>query len=366
MSVNAAWPAANEIVAGARPASRTAGRSSTQSSVVLVPMSTTSTPPTTKPATVPSRPRSTFCAGAQRVGAQHRERAEHDPEGVLHAREVGDEHREAEADGAADAVLQPQRVALDVGAGALVRGGERACQPGRLAAEELIEPAAPLGGGGRSRRSPAICETTKLSSCARKLGSSAEITSPLPVTPAGSFRSRCARARRAARAARRAPRAGHRRTAAARPADPRSVRAPGPRRSSRRTARGSAVAACRSGAAWRTSVLSQRSSSTRRTTARAAVLSPVGRYGVAKNTACSASTASSARAIAASRSRRPCAQPGGQRRGTPAIAAPRTGIARRRRPQQRDGEQRRRRRGTPAGQAIGDRGGRRRPARPAG
>ena len=51
------------------------------------------------------------------------------------------------------------------------------------------------------------------------------------------------------------------------------------------------------GAERSTIAFSQRSSSTSRTIARAEVLSPVGRNGVAKNTVCSASSAASARAI---------------------------------------------------------------------
>jgi hypothetical protein len=66
---------------------------------------------------------------------------------VLHAAQVGDEHREAEADPAADAVLQPQRGSLDVGAGALLRRRQRAGQPARAAAHQLVDPAAPLGRG---------------------------------------------------------------------------------------------------------------------------------------------------------------------------------------------------------------------------
>ena len=60
MTVNAAWPAAKEIAVGARPANSTANGSSTHSTVVLVPISATSAPPTTNPAVVPSRPRIAF------------------------------------------------------------------------------------------------------------------------------------------------------------------------------------------------------------------------------------------------------------------------------------------------------------------
>ena len=64
---------------------------------MLVPISATSAPPTTKPAVVPSDRPGDVLAGAERVGAQHRERSEDHPEPVLHRGDVGDEHRQREA-----------------------------------------------------------------------------------------------------------------------------------------------------------------------------------------------------------------------------------------------------------------------------
>ena len=58
--MKAAWPAANETVAGARPASRIAIGSSTQRTVVLVPISVTRIAPTMNPAAVPSSARTMF------------------------------------------------------------------------------------------------------------------------------------------------------------------------------------------------------------------------------------------------------------------------------------------------------------------
>ena len=210
MTVNAACPAANEIAAGARPANRTANGSSTHSSVVLVPMSRTSTPPTTKPGDGAQQAAEHVLTGAQRVRAQHRQRAEHDPERVLHAGEVGDEHGEAEADGAAHAVA------------AATSEWRSTWAPARSCAADS-GPASPTGWRPSScssqlRRSAAaarsmfcaICETTKLSSCARKPGSSAEITSRRPSAPAAHGGAALQLAR-AARAARRAPRAAPRR-----------------------------------------------------------------------------------------------------------------------------------------------------------
>ena len=60
MTVNAACPASNDTAAGANPATRTARGSRIQRSVVLVPISATIAPPTTTPAAVPARPRTTL------------------------------------------------------------------------------------------------------------------------------------------------------------------------------------------------------------------------------------------------------------------------------------------------------------------
>ena len=59
VSVNAAWPAANEIAAGATPASRIASGSRNHSSVALVPITVSIAAPMTNPTTVPDRPRTT-------------------------------------------------------------------------------------------------------------------------------------------------------------------------------------------------------------------------------------------------------------------------------------------------------------------
>ena len=55
--MNAPWPAANEMAAGAMPANSTAIGSSTQSRVVSVPMISSTTAPITKPMLVPRIPR---------------------------------------------------------------------------------------------------------------------------------------------------------------------------------------------------------------------------------------------------------------------------------------------------------------------
>ena len=60
VSVKAAWPASNEIAAGATPANSTATGSSSQSAVMFVPTSHTSVPPIRSPAAVPPIARRTF------------------------------------------------------------------------------------------------------------------------------------------------------------------------------------------------------------------------------------------------------------------------------------------------------------------
>ena len=136
VSVNAAWPAANEIAAGATPAKRTASGSSTQSTVGVradQQQRARRRRRTRRPCRAAAQ---RVLPGVQGVGAQHRQRAEHDPERVLHAGQVGDEDGQAEPDRAAHAVVQPDRVRLDVCRRAFLGGRQRAGQPGGLAAEQ--------------------------------------------------------------------------------------------------------------------------------------------------------------------------------------------------------------------------------------
>jgi hypothetical protein len=137
----------------------------------------------------------------------------------------------------------------------------------------------------------ATCPTMNASSCERKLGSSAEITPSPPVSPGAAAVTPASSESRAALILPRASSSGA------------------------QLARGSASSAahcsstvaalsltlhtgrlgrcgCTFGAALRTALLSHRSSSIMRTIARASVASPVGRYGVAKNSVLSAITAS--------------------------------------------------------------------------
>ena len=148
VSVNAACPAANEIAAGANPAKRTAGGSRNQSSVVVGADQREQPGADDEPGDRAEQAADDVLAGAQGVRAQDGERAEHDPERVLDAGQIGDEDGEAQADRTAHAVVQPNRVALDVGCGPLLRGRQRAGHAGRLMAEQALA----ASSGARRRR----------------------------------------------------------------------------------------------------------------------------------------------------------------------------------------------------------------------
>ena len=67
-------------------------------------------------------------AGAQGIGAQDRERAQHDPEGVLKPGPLGDEDGDGQSRRAAEAVAKPDRAAPGVLGGEPLRrldGGPR-------------------------------------------------------------------------------------------------------------------------------------------------------------------------------------------------------------------------------------------------
>ena len=119
----------------------------------------------------------TFWPVLERVRAQHRQRAEHDPERVLHAGQVGDEHGEAEADrrraGCCAATPSAGRRAPPRAPAPRPSGpGNARRADGRAAAASQLRRSA----AAASSMLVAICETAKLSSWARKLGSS-EVTS---------------------------------------------------------------------------------------------------------------------------------------------------------------------------------------------
>jgi hypothetical protein len=59
--------------------------------------------------------------GAQRVGPQHGQRAEDNPERVLHAGQVGHEDGQPEGGRAADAVVQPEGVPFGMRSGPFLR-----------------------------------------------------------------------------------------------------------------------------------------------------------------------------------------------------------------------------------------------------
>ena len=88
-------------------------------------------------------------AGAERIRAKHRERAEDDPERVLDSGELREEDGQAESDGAADAVAQPHRVPSDVPARAFGRRREGTAHAFGLAAEHPLPPRPALRAGGQ-------------------------------------------------------------------------------------------------------------------------------------------------------------------------------------------------------------------------
>ena len=268
----------------------------------MVPISATIAPPTTTPAAVPGEAAHDALAGAERVRAQHRERAEHDPERVLDARHARDEHGEAEARRPAHAVVQPDRVRLEVRDRPLLGGRDGARQAGRASPEHPPEPAAPVGGGGD------LGVLGDLGRREREL-LRAEARDREPTRPrwrrrrsaAGrpSWRSRRGSARREARRARRVS------AVASRDRPLRAGRLRGRERSPPHDLTAQTAPVRRAVPAGRTGdcatiASSQAISSTRRTTARAAVLSPVGRYGVARNVRWSAAVAAEARSTASS------------------------------------------------------------------
>ena len=138
--VKLAWPAANEMTAGAKPASRTAIGSRIHSTGVSVPMPAISAAADDEAGHGAEQRAQHVLAGAERVGPQHRQRAQHDPERVLHPGQVGHQHGQAQGDRAAHAVVQPDRVRLDVGAGPFLHRRQRPASPGRLAAQQLLPP----------------------------------------------------------------------------------------------------------------------------------------------------------------------------------------------------------------------------------
>jgi hypothetical protein len=90
------------------------------------------------PATVPP--------SVQGARPQHRQRSEHHPERVLHAQDVSGEHGDAEPESTTHAVVQPDRMPVDVRTRALPGGGPRAGHAVGLLAEQPLPPGTPLGG----------------------------------------------------------------------------------------------------------------------------------------------------------------------------------------------------------------------------
>ena len=236
------------------------------------------------------QPAQRVLAGAQCIRPEYRQRAEHDPESVLHIGQCRDEDGEPECDGAPDAVVQPHRVPLDVRRGSFAGGGQCADDSGRLASEQTVQPASLLGcrcqidvGGDLRHREAQFLRTEAGVQRGQKLsGRLVGIdTSRAPTQPSNRQLDRCVVLHLLQFAAQ----TGHcrpQRFAASRRID-QQVRAgleDGRGRQFDRTDGGCAVsgewASARDGE-WLRIALNQFSSSTNRTTARPLVFRPVGR-----------------------------------------------------------------------------------------
>ena len=89
-------------------------------------------------------------AGAQRVGAQYGQGAQHDPERVLETGFLGDEHRDGQAHRAADTVAEPDRAVVRVGQ--VFRAGQPGPQPAGPAARDGDLAGQRVGAGVRRDR----------------------------------------------------------------------------------------------------------------------------------------------------------------------------------------------------------------------
>ena len=239
---------------------------------MLVPISGTSTPPTTNPAMVPSRPRTTFWPVLSALERSTESVPNTTQKQCCTPVRSATSTARPSAGRAAEAVVQPDRVRSTC-AGALLRGGQRPREARRLAAEQPVDQPRRSAAAAKSMLL-AICETAKLSSCARKLGSSELIAgarSPSALDGQLAWSSALSSHLRAARRARRR----------ALPRMPPALRAGRRRARARAAATLTAQAAVRGVASPAGARLHDRvepaSSSTSRTTARVEVLSPVGR-----------------------------------------------------------------------------------------
>ena len=303
--VKAAWPAVKETAAGASPASSTTNGSRIQSTAVLVPTTATMAPPITNPTVVPTTARARFWPVPRALDRRTLRVANATQKACWTV-------RRSATSTASPRPAAPRRLLCSH------RELRSACEPARSWAA-VRNPTKPSGWrpstfSSQVRRSAraakstlaAICRTMKLSSCERKLGSSA-------LTTRRAFSSSSTAAVDSGSAAV-LVRSSSSRAALSWAVAALSAWPVCPGDSRRSAAASSAVAAAcltahtasigfgPAGAVStlrRTIALSHRSSSTRRTAARADVLSPVGRYGVAKKPVWTASTAASAAATEA-------------------------------------------------------------------
>ena len=203
VSVNAACAAANDIAAGASPASRTATGSTSHSSALFVPISHTRPRRRRSPPRCPASARSAVCPVLSALERSTDSAPSTTQKECWTLLRSADQHREPEPDGAAQAVLQPHRVPLEVRARALLGGRQRAREARR---------GRPSSRSSQVRRSAAAAATDVAGDLERRRssapgrGSSGPAPTPPPrPSPAGhraagwSSSARAPRPRRAAR-----------------------------------------------------------------------------------------------------------------------------------------------------------------------
>ena len=101
-----------------------------------------------KPTSVPSRPRTTFWPVLRALERSTDSVPSTTQKECWTPVSLGDQHGQTEADRTAQAVVQPDRVPLDVRAGALLGGRQRArATPVGWTPQQPLEPGAPLGRG---------------------------------------------------------------------------------------------------------------------------------------------------------------------------------------------------------------------------
>ena len=148
VSVNAACPPANEMTAGATPARKTASGSRNHNSAVFVPIPTSRAAPTMKPARVPSMARTASCPVFSAL-ERSTDSAPRITQNECWTPVSLAASTAPQPGGTTQAVVQPDRVRLEVGRDPFPRRDQRPRHTLGLAAKPPLPPAPPLGGRGQ-------------------------------------------------------------------------------------------------------------------------------------------------------------------------------------------------------------------------